>query len=242
MSESGTSNHPLMPDLLIHRDSFLHYLTKIHFHVGEDPGLVPRIMRWIGICQRDAHECRALGYQILMDKRDFLIGNAPATFASIDTLYDKRKRQLSEAERLATLTQWPACRIVPDRTLSVHEISLKYYTVEKHVGKSVDQLKERLNKEPDTPRASSFFDRATAESAVARVLTLFSSYIAERFRKGDKQLDLPPLNRGFDVGFQLGPVVQRDGTVVISSRVKICLRRDSNDQLSFRIKSAYPTL
>ena len=172
MSESGESNHPLIPDLLVHRDSFIHYLAKIHFHLGEDPALVPRIMRWIGICQKDAHECRALGYQILIEHREFLIGKTPATFSRVDDLYEQRKLQLSDTERLAISTQWPACRIVSGRTLARHEVPFKYYTLAKHVGKSEDELKQRLRDEPNRRHVSSFFDRMTAESAVNILISI----------------------------------------------------------------------
>lgn len=241
MSESGELTHPLVPALLFHRDSFLHYFSKVQFHLGEDPSFVPRIMRWLNLCDGDAQECKRLGHQILLGGSTFLIGESPATLDLIEFLYQQRRHQINDAESLARGTQWRACRIVPGRTLERHEIPLKRHTLAKHVGLSVDQLKSDLARNSNRHHASAFFDRSTAESAIARVIGLYSAYISARFRAGAKQIDLPKQG-GIDTGLKLGHVVARDGTVTISTHVRVILIRDNSDPSSFYIRTAYPTL
>ncbi|WP_434672902.1 RHS repeat-associated core domain-containing protein [Pseudomonas sp. R1-15] len=63
----------------------------------------------------------------------------------------------------------PFSEIVPGGGLAAHE-ARGGHLIEKHVGRSEDQLRRRLDSEPHVPTASTFPDRATAESAVSSVL------------------------------------------------------------------------
>lgn len=42
--------------------------------------------------------------------------------------------------------------------------------MEKHIGKTHEQLLDRLRQEPNIPAASTFHDRATAELAISNVI------------------------------------------------------------------------
>lgn len=88
----------------------------------------------------------------------------------------------------ATLLAWllvlPACQRPPDTNVSNAEsdgnagISRDLsrdedaggHTLKRHVGKSDEQLRDRLSREPDISAASSYTDRASAEHAVGMVL------------------------------------------------------------------------
>jgi Bacterial CdiA-CT RNAse A domain len=61
------------------------------------------------------------------------------------------------------------CLLVPGGGLMAHE-TLGGHTLARHVGRSENYLRHRLATEPDLTAASTFYDRQTAENALARVL------------------------------------------------------------------------
>ncbi|VVN29076.1 hypothetical protein PS662_04779 [Pseudomonas fluorescens] len=78
----------------------------------------------------------------------------------------------------------PYSEIVPGGGLAAHEAQ-GGHLIKKHVGRTDTQLAKRLKAEPNIPAASTFPDRATAESASARALEANKTKI-EKFLKGGK--------------------------------------------------------
>ena len=63
----------------------------------------------------------------------------------------------------------PARDVVARHDLSTDEV-LGGHTLERHVGRSDDQLRERLRREPNISAASTYTDRVTAERVIAHAL------------------------------------------------------------------------
>ncbi|MCE6979300.1 RHS repeat protein [Pseudomonas frederiksbergensis] len=78
----------------------------------------------------------------------------------------------------------PYSEIVPGGGLAAHEAQ-GGHLIAKHVGRTNMQLAQRLEAEPTIPAASTFPDRATAESASARALDANKTKI-EKFLNGTK--------------------------------------------------------
>ncbi|GAB3197255.1 hypothetical protein GCM10027062_08600 [Nocardioides hungaricus] len=122
--------------------------------------------------------------------------------------------------------------------LSRHEIGRRGHTVEKHVGRSRAQLAQRFVDEPGRRLSSSFFDQATAERAIERVLRQRGSVFEEWLQSARYQL----LLRG-EAGDIVGRILVRDtGELIESSRVRILVIRDTSMPDGWRIKTAYPDL
>jgi hypothetical protein len=78
----------------------------------------------------------------------------------------------------------PYSEIVPGGGLAAHEAQ-GGHLIKKHVGRTDKQLAKRLKAEPNIPAASTFPDRATAESASSIALDANKAKI-EKFLKGKK--------------------------------------------------------
>jgi hypothetical protein len=65
----------------------------------------------------------------------------------------------------------------PTHDLSVDE-RLGGHTLARHVGRTDDDLRDRLRREPNISAASTYTDRATAERTVARALVQSQSQVA----------------------------------------------------------------
>lgn len=108
------------------------------------------------------------------------------------------------------------------------------HTLERHVGKSLDDLVRRLEAS-GRRQASSFVDQAQAERFIEMVLTRFDSEI-EAWRKagGSGKLVL----RG-DLGEPTGIVAIRDGTMVEATAVQVVLIPSKN-RAGWQLLTAYP--
>lgn len=110
------------------------------------------------------------------------------------------------------------------------------HTLERHVGRSFDQLRRRLHDEPSISAASTFSDRASAEAAVAAALAQESARVAEWLTRGDRR-DLAIDFRG-DVARPVGVVLPRGGPAPLAaSDARVVLRRRG---ASFFVLTAYP--
>lgn len=108
------------------------------------------------------------------------------------------------------------------------------HAIREHVGKSVDELRERVARE-NLAHASSFADLAEAERAIARALHWKSEEIATWLasgKRGTKRFDLL-------LGVPIGTVVGRDGVVAPGRTVRVVLREDENFAAGFRIQTAF---
>jgi hypothetical protein len=116
----------------------------------------------------------------------------------------------------------PARRDAPTRDLSVDE-SMGGHTLARHVGKTDDELAERLRREPQITSASSYTDRMTAERAVTAALDSagrkLDSWVTRHGRRPNLVLNYversgPPLGRSLGRG-RSGAVPCRRALVVL---------------------------
>ncbi len=108
------------------------------------------------------------------------------------------------------------------------------HTIDRHVGKSVDELLQRLEMS-GRPRASSFVDQRAAEKSIDDILVRFGDEIeAWRRAGGIEKL----LLRG-DLGRTTGTIVFRDGTIVESTAVKVVLIPTKRG-VGWQVLTAYP--
>jgi hypothetical protein len=138
-------------------------------------------------------------------------------------------------ERLAP--ELRSVRLVPGGGLKMHEGTATHrgHTLLKHVGKRPKQLTRRFKTEPKLQFSSSFTDRATAETAVAKAIQDNHQTIAQWLAS-----PWPSLLIQTDVGAVVGKSVARGGTIIRTSRVQVALRKEGT-VLGYYIKTAYPT-
>lgn len=122
---------------------------------------------------------------------------------------------------------------VPGGGLVAHEAA-GGHTIEKHVGRSVEQMRHRIALE-GREVVSSFSDLATAERAVTSALTEHADSLATWLASGAKVKLLT-----YEAGEPLGTVVRagRSGPQT-GSTVRVVLMRDDEMPVGFHIKTAY---
>lgn len=109
------------------------------------------------------------------------------------------------------------------------------HTLEKHVGLSDEQLRERLNRERNITAASTWKDRATAEATVAEALGAERGRIESWVRRGARR---PNLALHYDAGHMIGRSLRRaESEPVECTRAVIVLRADGPN---FYVLTAYP--
>jgi CDI toxin RNase A-like protein len=128
-------------------------------------------------------------------------------------------------------------RLAPGGGLKIHEGTATHrgHTLLKHVGKRSKQLTKRFKNEPWLQFSSSFTDRATAETAVAKAIEDNHHAIATWLAS-----PLPTLRIQTDVGSAIGISVARSGTIISASKVRVALRKEDT-VLGYYIKTAFPT-
>ena len=124
----------------------------------------------------------------------------------------------------------------PGRDLSADEAS-GGHTLARHVGKTDDELRERLRREPDISSASTYTDRATAEAVVgAALLSPPRSFAAWRNRAGSR----PNFVLHFDAHRVIGRSVgRRRPDAVPCENALIVLRWDVRRERFF-VLTSYP--
>jgi uncharacterized protein YukE len=133
---------------------------------------------------------------------------------------------------------YDSSRLVAGGGLLAHEIA-GGHSLERHVGLTIDQLRQRIAKFPKVYVASTFADRASAEHIVAEVLDARSGaitdWLAARPKNEDKGLELIQ-----DMGRPVGLSVRGGRSVPMQTPyVKIVLIYDDSP-LGFHILTAYP--
>lgn len=109
------------------------------------------------------------------------------------------------------------------------------HTLRKHVGRTDDELRERLARERDISAASTWTDRSSAEETVAAALRAESGKIANWTRRGERR---PNLALHFDVGRVIGrSIVRGSDQSVPCSQAVIVLRADGD---GFYVLTTYP--
>jgi Bacterial CdiA-CT RNAse A domain len=127
--------------------------------------------------------------------------------------------------------------IVPGGGLQAHE-DAGGHLLEKHVGQTEAMLLDRMTKEPNIPGSSSFYDQATAESAVARTLKANQEKINDWLGGANKR-DLPIEHT---VPENIGITIPKGSmNAVDTNNLLLILRRDSSMSNGYRIQTGYPT-
>ena len=110
------------------------------------------------------------------------------------------------------------------------------HTLERHIGLSDAQLEERLRRERHITAASTWTDRATAETTVAETLRAERGRIESWMRRGARRANLA---LHYDAGRVIGRSLHRgESRVVDCTRAVIVLRADGPD--GFYVLTAYP--
>ncbi|CAN7716189.1 DUF6531 domain-containing protein [Pseudomonas sp. LjRoot277] len=128
----------------------------------------------------------------------------------------------------------PYSEIVPGGGLRAHE-ARGGHLIEKHIGRSDAQLAQRLEDEPWLGRASTFYDRATAEKAMSSVITTNKAVIARFLRSRDTQIIISD-----SVPYPVGVVLRRRASTFMPvSGVYLLLRKDQRMPDGYRIHTGY---
>lgn len=109
------------------------------------------------------------------------------------------------------------------------------HTLRKHVGRTDDQLRERLDRERDISAASTWTDRNAAETTVAAALKAESSRIQGWTQRGDRR---PNLALYYDAGRVIGRSILRGSDTSVSCTSAVVVLRADGD--SFYVLTTYP--
>ena len=110
------------------------------------------------------------------------------------------------------------------------------HTLKRHVARTDQQLRERLEREGNISAASTWTDRATAETVVAEALTAEKRPIENWMRRGYPR---PNLALHYDAGRMIGRSLRRDESAPVGcTQAVIVLRADGPD--SFYVLTTYP--
>jgi CDI toxin RNase A-like protein len=132
----------------------------------------------------------------------------------------------------------PRTRIVPGGGLKAHEGVGRGHTLARHVGLTDDMLRARLTGSAGTKpvnRASTFFDRATAEDAVSGALTANATRVQLFLGSNKARTEIV---QEFDraIGRSIG---KGESAVSEVSKVKVILVKDSS-KLGYHVRTAFP--
>jgi hypothetical protein len=109
------------------------------------------------------------------------------------------------------------------------------HTLRKHVGRTDEELRERLQRERNISAASTWADRAAAEQTVGAALQAERSKIENWERRGGRR---PNLALHFDAGHEIGrSIIRGAGQVVPCTQAVIVLRADGD---GFYVLTTYP--
>jgi hypothetical protein len=109
------------------------------------------------------------------------------------------------------------------------------HTLRKHVGRTDDELRQRLEREPDISAASTWTDRATAEETVAAALRAERRKIENWQRRGVRR---PNLALHFEAGPVIGRSLVRGATQPVPCTEAVIVLRADGEGLY--VLTAYP--
>lgn len=151
-------------------------------------------------------------------------GQAPAP--------DSAARGKQESQRLPV----SSTTVVGDRYDLGRDEERGGHTLKKHVGRSDEQLEERLRRERNISAASTWTDRETAEATVAEALRADRGRIESWMRRGYPRANLAV---HYNAGKPIGRSLRRgDSQIVNCTSAVIVLRADGPD--SFYVLTTYP--
>jgi uncharacterized protein YukE len=128
-------------------------------------------------------------------------------------------------------------QLVPGGGLMAHEGLDGGHTLAKHVGKSEEYLRTRLDTEPHIQAASTFYDRQSAETALATFMEANASTIARWLRGSESEVVLRG-RAAQSLGIVIPRVIARP---VEATGIRLVLRRSSDLTIGFRIHTAMVT-
>jgi hypothetical protein len=172
------------------------------------------------------------------------------TAADVLEIYRERVETLRFYEAKVNATHGPGIRISLGGSLGAHEDVIKgWHTLDRHVDRTIADLRQRLADNPKLKAASAFTSRVVAEGAAGKALAYFEDEIREWLagkstsatmfeRTNDKFII-----KGFDVGSIIGYVLLRGrSSVEDSTLTRVVLVREHTSPVAFRIKTGYPVL
>jgi uncharacterized protein YukE len=124
--------------------------------------------------------------------------------------------------------------LVPGGGLAAHEGVEGGHTLAKHVGKTEAFLRHRLATEPHLRAASTFYDRQTAENAIAQLLDDNGSGVSRWLAGTERSLSVVgSMSQG------VGTAITRTSAAPVEAAgVKVILKRSSSMPTGFRIHTA----
>ncbi|MCF5794674.1 RNase A-like domain-containing protein, partial [Pseudomonas sp. PA-1-6B] len=129
----------------------------------------------------------------------------------------------------------PYSVIVPGGGLAAHEAA-GGHLMEKHVGRTDQQLLDRLRQEPHIPAASTFHDRATAELAISKVLDNNQDKIKDFLEGNNQQIVITqPSPEPIGTSFK-----KNTTTPVPGKEIYLIIRRDQKMHTGYRIHTGFP--
>ncbi|GAW49854.1 MULTISPECIES: RNase A-like domain-containing protein [unclassified Nocardioides] len=182
--------------------------------------------------------------KVIVDALRVLNGSTSAGLRPVSATLRDSRSYLSRlvAARRTAMTERGSLRLgreygFPRRWLRSHEHSGSH-TRRDHIGRSDQQLRERLANESGPPAASTFRSEREAERAIEDAISrnrgAIDNWMASgRFKK--------PFFA--DVGYDIGRILVRDtGEIVSSTKVRLVLVKDSSMPLGWRLLTAFPDL
>jgi len=110
------------------------------------------------------------------------------------------------------------------------------HTLEKHVARTDDQLRERLERERNISAASTWTDRDTAEQVIAEALRRDGGRLENWMHRGERR---PNLALHYEAGRSIGRSLRRsDSQTMDCTQAVIVLRAAGSD--NFYVLTAYP--
>ncbi|CAN2968921.1 hypothetical protein METHPM2_1430001 [Pseudomonas sp. PM2] len=129
----------------------------------------------------------------------------------------------------------PHSVIVPGGGLAAHEAA-GGHLMQKHVGRTDQQLLDRLRQEPHIPAASTFHDRATAELAISKVLDNNQDKIKDFLEGNNQQIVITqPSPEPIGTSFK-----KNTTTPVPGKEIYLIIRRDQKMHTGYRIHTGFP--
>ncbi|GAB6986309.1 RNase A-like domain-containing protein [Nocardioides pyridinolyticus] len=122
--------------------------------------------------------------------------------------------------------------------LDAHEAGRRGHTIRDHVGKSAEEMADRLARKPSLTRTSTFPDKATAERAAEAVFKANARQIRAWLASGTGKEDFVA-NVGEDVGYVL---VRGASERVTAQHARIVLIRDDSMPEGWRLLTSFPEI
>lgn len=125
---------------------------------------------------------------------------------------------------------------IPGGGLSAHE-AIGGHTIDRHIGKTEQQLRQRLAAEPQISAASSFYNQQQAERDIGEALAVNQGVIATWLKSPERRYTF-----NYDTKHPVGITISRNRPQAITvSKLRVVLQRKSNFPPGYFILTAYPT-